>query len=1004
MTGRTPMHNHLVKPALAFLGMVCLASAAAEARTPPVWRFWNMDDGLDESLCSSVTRSPSGEIILGHGDVPNFSILDGHRVSRVPSVHPHAKVYRLPDGRLWSYREMDGETGFGVFHPDDNRWDFHPVPGLRAVLPRLPSYYAPAGPESMYFLALDGSVKRWAIDGGRPATVIRPEEAGLGGFTGGPIPSIAGGAWIAALSGAVRVTDGGWKAFPFPPGMERAPGMMIEAPAESASPVLYSPARPPGGDRARLAALGGGVWEWAYRADGADISGGWLDEEGGAWLGVDGRLAMGDGRGGIRRMGGGGTLSSQVFDVLLLDGGVFWLATYGGAARHAPSPWRTPQALETFRDPVHKLCVDADGALWFIADARLIRFDGENTETVPMPVPVEIIYADSLIQMADGRLVAGARGAALYLYDPANRRFDAAEHPSRAIQHVYPRDGASVWVTTAGPGRGVITFEIFDGTTFERVFDNRNGPSIPVTRDVVETRNGDVWIGHYLETGPILWRDGSFATFGPEDGYGDLGAFQYLELEDGRVWASGRSSIHEFNGERWTPVKQGVDRTFNMTAASDGSVWVASKSGLARYRGGSWVTLTAEDGLPSTMVHNIIEDTNGVLWAASLEGVFRYYPEADSGPPETWIREEANAREIAPGGQAGFVLGGADQWKFTPAERLLYSWRVDGGEWTPFRPGGAISIPNPPPGQHALYARAMDRNWNIDPTPAEWTFTVLYPWHQEPRFQLIAAAGTLVIAALAWMAARRHILLMRANAGLHSANERLRELDKLKTAFVSQASHDLRSPLTAIKGSLDNLMMGIAGELNGHQARVLDRAVKSVERLSDLVNDVLDLSRIESGRVTLDKRRVDFAALAEGILREEAPLAAEKSIRLEFNRPDGECPADADAAKMERVAGELISNAIKYTHEGGTVEVRAERGDGCVRLVVRDNGIGMTADELNNIWERFYRAPGAKVAAKGSGLGLSIAKELTELHGGTLTAESAPGRGSVFTLTLPAGD
>ncbi|MBD3266141.1 hypothetical protein GF373_05680 [bacterium] len=264
----------------------------------------------------------------------------------------------------------------------------------------------------------------------------------------------------------------------------------------------------------------------------------------------------------------------------------------------------------------------------------------------------------------------------------------------------------------------------------------------------------------------------------------------------------------------------------------------------------------------------------------------------------------------------------------------------------------------------------------------------------------------------------------RRTSQLKKANEELRELDKMKSSFVNQASHDLRTPLTAIKGSLDNLGFGIAGQLNEKQKKIVARATKSVERLGNLVNDLLDLSRIESGRIVLEKSHIPFISLIENIIGENKPAADQKQIQLTTDFCNEAVTMNLDGGKIERVVGELIGNAIKYTPEGGTVNItllicgladfpdlhslnhitEQEKETGnreWAVLSVRDSGIGMTQEECQKIWERFYRTNASKMMAKGSGLGLSIAKELVELHGGTITAESDKGKGTVFSMILP---
>jgi signal transduction histidine kinase len=238
-------------------------------------------------------------------------------------------------------------------------------------------------------------------------------------------------------------------------------------------------------------------------------------------------------------------------------------------------------------------------------------------------------------------------------------------------------------------------------------------------------------------------------------------------------------------------------------------------------------------------------------------------------------------------------------------------------------------------------------------------------------------------------------------AELEEANAKLRELDQMKTAFVQQASHDLRTPLAAIKGSLDNLQIGVAGELNEKQKRILDRATRSVDRLTALINDVLDLSRIESGRTKLEKTNVSLKTITENALQECCPGVEAKHLHFKSNLTDDPCFIYGDAGKIERVVNELLTNAVKYTAEGGTIQVDLQEQNGNASLTVQDSGIGLDRDECKKIFDRFYRTKDSQFLAKGSGLGLSIAKELLELHNGSIHVESEKGVGTCFLVTIP---
>jgi PAS domain S-box-containing protein len=233
---------------------------------------------------------------------------------------------------------------------------------------------------------------------------------------------------------------------------------------------------------------------------------------------------------------------------------------------------------------------------------------------------------------------------------------------------------------------------------------------------------------------------------------------------------------------------------------------------------------------------------------------------------------------------------------------------------------------------------------------------------------------------------------------------RLKELDKMKSDFVSNVSHELRTPLTSIKGSVDNMLDGLTGSLNEKQVRYLARIKSNADRLSRLINDLLDLSRIESGRVEVRSTTLTLTALAEEVAEHLKSLAAEKLIRIEVPSPDPKITVWADRDKVTQVLINLIGNAVKFTPQNGKVTVALEKkGDDYVQISIDDTGPGILPEEKNKIFSKFYQfADIDKQKPKGSGLGLAISKALVEMHGGRIWVESEVGKGSTFYFTLPA--
>ncbi|MGH2519812.1 MAG: ATP-binding protein, partial [Chloroflexota bacterium] len=229
-----------------------------------------------------------------------------------------------------------------------------------------------------------------------------------------------------------------------------------------------------------------------------------------------------------------------------------------------------------------------------------------------------------------------------------------------------------------------------------------------------------------------------------------------------------------------------------------------------------------------------------------------------------------------------------------------------------------------------------------------------------------------------------------------------REVERLKSEFVALVSHELRTPLTSVAGYVDLLLDGEAGPLSEAQRSCLTIVRKNSDRLAALISDLLDLSRIESGRLELHLEPLQLPLLAAQAVQIVRPLTEQKKQRLELSFAPN-CPAVlADGNRVEQVLTNLLSNASKYTQEGGQIWLSGALVDGLARVDVRDTGVGLSEEELGHLFTRFYRAhnPAARQAG-GSGLGLSIARSLVEMQGGHMSVSSTPGQGSTFSFTLP---
>jgi PAS domain S-box-containing protein len=250
--------------------------------------------------------------------------------------------------------------------------------------------------------------------------------------------------------------------------------------------------------------------------------------------------------------------------------------------------------------------------------------------------------------------------------------------------------------------------------------------------------------------------------------------------------------------------------------------------------------------------------------------------------------------------------------------------------------------------------------------------------------------------------AERTAELAALNEELELRNREVERASRLKSEFVARMSHELRTPMNAIIGFSDLLTEESEGALNETQKSFVQHIQRGAGHLLELINDVLDLSKIEAGRIELrfqDFRPADALAEVLSVIR---PLAEAKKLRIESVLPE-ECEVSADRTRFKQILYNLLSNAVKFTPESGRVWIDAGVENGSVWIAINDTGVGIAPVEQRAIFAEFYQVGATTKGVKeGTGLGLAITKRLVELHGGRIQVQSEPGKGSRFTFTLPA--
>lgn len=556
----------------------------------------------------------------------------------------------------------------------------------------------------------------------------------------------------------------------------------------------------------------------------------------------------------------------------------------------------------------------------------------------------------------------------------------------------------------------------------EEVLDEAGRP-LGNGRALHRSSDGTLWIGRYAG-GLVGYRDSTFREVRAEDGLWDDGVSTILEDEAGNLWMSSNRGVHR------VPLD-------DLTAFLDGSV--------DRVRGRGYAQ--AEGFLnPETSGWRGLRGADGRLWFPTFGGLAVIDPDAvlaqELVPPRVRLRYvQAGEQRLSPDTVVRLALGarrvevGFSATLLTGHEGIRYQVRLDGvdPDWVDLGGQRQTSYGTVPPGRHLFRARAVSGAGVSSP---EAVAAIVVPaYFRETRaFGLLVLLSGSALLALAYRA-RIHRLRLRevelrglvdertrhlaeskreteaALATVEAQSRQLRTLDEAKSRFFANVSHELRTPLTLVQGPLQDVLDGRLGPTTEPVRAQVETVLASGRRLGELVDQLLDVARLESGELRLSPRDHDLAPLLARLATAFGALAQRRGIDLVTSLPSGAVIARVDADRVEKVFANLLGNALKFTPSGGRVEwsVEAVEGDGPgsdreLLSTVSDNGPGIPRSEQDRIFERFQQVDDSpRRRHGGTGLGLALVREIVELHGGSATVRSAPGEGSGFTVRFPIG-
>jgi diguanylate cyclase (GGDEF)-like protein len=751
------------RSAITGLAILLTSVQTIPAYAASPWRFWTKADGLRESVVFGLTSKSNGHILVKLGAVPSIAELDGYQITEIPSPHVQGRFLESRDqgaGGLWTFDAagIDVHDALGWHkYPDNSIAAFAKTPPMLRTSWFMYSVYrgpedridvVPAGEDSGLLMFPDRLVE-WNRITGRKRVILTAGQTALVRFR--DIQLSRNGFWVTGEKGLGHLTSARegfrWTGFPAP---DRRTDLVN--PIEGQGGEIFTSALRRDGKRTLLR-FDGGKWEEVFVGSAGQLKG-WRGPDNEIWV-QNGRKIIELGANHSEDLGGGRIITGLTTAVVSESGKAFWLGTTEGVARYSPSLWRTPGMPAGADSVVNAIVEDRRGRIWFLSGQLLVVDDHETWRSFQLPSGRrESAFIDQMVALPNGDLaIRGNSLAEMIVFSPVSGTFRVVKHPDgKRVGGIGERRGGTVWVQVFDNDGLKWRLDGFDGVRFSA----GGNPEFTALRDlkaVLETRNGDIWLGSTDSLGRI--RGGKLQLFGTKDGFADTGVFSAVETASGSILVGGRENITEYDGRAFR-VMRSIDEADSVSLGSNGSIWAGSGSGVHRYNKGQWITNTVDDGLPATTVRKVYSDSRGRIWAGTSRGISLFYPDADTDPPATNIVDDQNLRETPPGGEVRLVFSGTDKWKFTSADRLLFSWRLDESPWSDFGPSHLASFKGLHSGAHHFEVRAMDRNGNIDRTPATYQFSVLLPWFWQTEFLILAGLAVFVIALLSRMAWRHH--------------------------------------------------------------------------------------------------------------------------------------------------------------------------------------------------------------------------------------------------------
>ncbi len=720
------------------------------------------------------------------------------------------------------------------------------------------------------------------------------------------------------------------------------------------------------------------------------------------------------------------------------DRGIVWIGGFGGGInKYDPAINRFNNYRDEYSDNLTGILEDQHGRIWFVAASTGVTSynpttgersnyhqpdffpyglseddDGNIWATQPstgisklsksgkqFETVVNAHVGYSIVKGADGKLYTSLSGKGLASFDPVNDNLQLLDstHIASSIYFLLNGKNTNIWIV-ATLGR-IFEYDLKTGAFKKHKFVHDGLELTDRIAAMCEDRHGNLWLA-YSERGLFL-----------ADG-------QTKEIKRKYDVSSGLPNL-DF---------------ISLLEDNHGNIWIGTNNGLATLDPdtGCIRTYTTHDGLVSNEFNSFacFRNSDGRLYFGGMEGFNYFFPEDlkdnDDVPPVVLTGLRLFNRTVPIGKSTDsttFRLASSiselDKLNFRHDQNVVtfefaaldyslprsteYACKLEGfdSDWSNIGNDNSMTYSKLQPGHYTFRVKAKNSNgrWNED--GASIVVVIQPPFWKTWWAYALYVMLAIVVFYVVWRYFT-HREILKQQLRIHTLeSQKLKEVDEMKTRFYTNVSHEFRTPLTLILGPLEAATS--LSVQSGHQQVVHNLGIvkQNADRLLELMNQLMDFSKLESGNMKLNLCEDDLVVFAKTCTAAFSSLAVSKGVNLRFTSQFHWLTVSFDRDKMEKILNNLLSNALKFTNEGGIVDVVVGHNSDGVTLEVRDDGMGIPLEKINQIFDRFYQVDTTARTNEGTGIGLALLKELVLLHNGKIEVISSEGKGSQFIVRFP---